>query len=194
MCLSCGCGKPDDNHGDVRNITQQDINQRDISLQDLDAAAEAAGTTREKVIENINSGTQSNLPHRAWDEAQGPSDQSEIDYGISRSEKAQGHQDVTPDSDTGLTRRNDVPGHEHLMRDGYAETQGSDYGVIHNGVGRPPSDAQEGYDPAHSGVRHARNQPGKQVDEPGRETGTAWGEDLQMGKTDNPEERRNPAK
>lgn len=193
MCLSCGCGKPDDNRGDVRNITQHDINQRDISLQDVDAAAEAAGSTREKVIENINSGTQSNLPHRAWNEVQGPSDQSEIDYGISRSEKVQEHQDVTLDSDTGLTHRNDASGHEHLMRDGYAETQGSDYGVIDNGVGRTLNNAQEGYDPAHSGVRHAKNQPGKQFDEPGRETGTAWSEDLQMGKTDNPEERRNPA-
>jgi hypothetical protein len=193
MCLSCGCGKPDDNHGDVRNITQQDVNQRDISLQDIDAAAEAAGTTREKVIENINSGTQNNLPHRAWGEAQGPSDQSEIDYGISRSESAQEQQNVTPDSDTGLTHRKDALGHEHLMRDGYAETQGSDYGTIHNNVGRVPGNIQEGYDPAHSGVRHARNRPGEKADAPGRETGTAWGEDLQMGKTDNPEERRNPA-
>jgi hypothetical protein len=193
MCLSCGCGKPDDNHGDVRNITQKDINQRNISLRDLDAAAEAAGTTREKVIENINNGTQSSLPQRAWDEVQGPTDQSEIDYGISRSESVQEHQDVTPDSDSGLTHRKDAPGHEHLMRDGYAETQGSAYGAIQNSVGHAPSDVQEGYDPAHSGVRRARGQPDRKVDEPGRDTGTAWREDLQMGKTDNPEERRNPA-
>lgn len=193
MCLSCGCGKPDDNHGDVRNITQQDINQRDVSLQDLDAAAVAAGTTREKVIENINSGTQNNLPHRAWGEAQGPTDQSEIDYGISRSEHIQEHQEVTSSSDNGLTHHKDASGHEHLMRDGYAQTQGYDYAASRNDGGQMSGDVQEGYDPAHSGVRHARNRPGEKVDEPGRETGTAWGEDLQMGKTDNPEERRNPA-
>ncbi len=43
MCLSCGCGKPDDDHGDARNIT----------LQDVDEAAQAAGTTRARVFENI---------------------------------------------------------------------------------------------------------------------------------------------
>jgi hypothetical protein len=46
MCLSCGCGKPNDDHGDSRNITMDDFNQ----------AAEAAGTTRDKVIQNIMSG------------------------------------------------------------------------------------------------------------------------------------------
>jgi hypothetical protein len=44
MCISCGCGRPNDNHGDQRNIT----------LQDIDAAAEAAGTTREKILQNIS--------------------------------------------------------------------------------------------------------------------------------------------
>ena len=50
MCLSCGCGKPDDDHGDSRNITMNDLKQ----------AAEAAGTTPDKVVRNIinGSGTQ----------------------------------------------------------------------------------------------------------------------------------------
>ena len=43
MCLSCGCGKPDDDHGDSRNITSSD----------LDRAAEAAGTSRDKIVQNI---------------------------------------------------------------------------------------------------------------------------------------------
>ena len=43
MCLSCGCGKPDDDHGDSRNITMNDLKQ----------AAEAAGTTPDKVAQNI---------------------------------------------------------------------------------------------------------------------------------------------
>jgi hypothetical protein len=46
MCLSCGCGKPNDDHGDSRNIT----------LDDLNRAAEAAGTTRDRVLQNIMSG------------------------------------------------------------------------------------------------------------------------------------------
>ena len=43
MCMSCGCGNPDDDHGDSRNITMNDLNR----------AAEAAGTTRDKVVQNI---------------------------------------------------------------------------------------------------------------------------------------------
>lgn len=45
MCVSCGCGKPDDDHGDSRNITESDLNR----------AAQAAGTTRENVVQNIMS-------------------------------------------------------------------------------------------------------------------------------------------
>jgi hypothetical protein len=48
MCLNCDCGKPDDNHGDARNIT----------LQDIDQAALAAGTTRARAFENIIHGIQ----------------------------------------------------------------------------------------------------------------------------------------
>ena len=48
MCLNCNCGKPNDNHGDARNIT----------LQDIDQAARAAGTTRARAFENIIQGIQ----------------------------------------------------------------------------------------------------------------------------------------
>jgi len=48
MCLSCGCGNPNDDHGDSRNITLTDLNQ----------AAEAAGTTRDRVLQNIMQGSQ----------------------------------------------------------------------------------------------------------------------------------------
>jgi hypothetical protein len=49
MCASCGCNVPNDTHNDSRNIT----------LQDLDQAAQAAGTTRDSVIQNIVQCTQS---------------------------------------------------------------------------------------------------------------------------------------
>lgn len=139
MCISCGCGNPTDNHGDKRNIT----------LQDIDEAAQAAGTTREKVLQNIS------------DVAQ-PSAQS-------------------PTS--------------HRRQDGYLETQGRGYGNSENHYGEPSgaNSAQQGYDPAHSGVRHAKNQPGTRVETPGRETGTSWGEDQQMGQTTDTPDRRNPA-
>ncbi len=43
MCLSCGCGEPDDNHGDPRHIT----------TENLEAAAEAAEITAEEAANNI---------------------------------------------------------------------------------------------------------------------------------------------
>jgi len=43
MCVSCGCGKLNDNHGDSRNITQTDINN----------AAQAAGITPQEAIQNL---------------------------------------------------------------------------------------------------------------------------------------------
>lgn len=46
MCISCGCGNAYDDHGDSRNIT----------VLDLDQAAQAAGTTREHVLQNIIEG------------------------------------------------------------------------------------------------------------------------------------------
>ncbi len=43
MCLSCGCGRPDDPHGDCRHIT----------ALDLQGAADAAGITPEQAAANI---------------------------------------------------------------------------------------------------------------------------------------------
>jgi len=137
MCVSCGCGHPTDNHGDKRNIT----------LQDIDAAAEAAGTTREKVLQNISA--------------------------------------VSSQQDT----------RSHSLQDGYLETEGESYGSSGKQYAQSPdaNPAQQGYDPAQSGVRRAKNQPGTPAATPGRETGTSWGEDQQMGYTTDTPDRRNPA-
>jgi len=43
MCVSCGCGELDDNHGDDRHIT----------LEMLQAAAEAAEITTHEAAHNI---------------------------------------------------------------------------------------------------------------------------------------------
>jgi hypothetical protein len=43
MCASCGCGKPDDQHGDDRHITGKQIQ----------AAASAAGVTPQEVAMNM---------------------------------------------------------------------------------------------------------------------------------------------
>ena len=46
MCLSCGCGSPDDSHGDDRHITRADIL----------AAADAAGIKPGKAAKNVRRG------------------------------------------------------------------------------------------------------------------------------------------
>ena len=43
MCMSCGCGEPNAAHGDDRHIT----------LEDLEEAAEAAGITLAEVLQNL---------------------------------------------------------------------------------------------------------------------------------------------
>ena len=46
MCLSCGCGKPSDQHGNPDNIT----------MEDLQAAADAAGISADEAARNIQDG------------------------------------------------------------------------------------------------------------------------------------------
>jgi hypothetical protein len=46
MCLSCGCGQPDETHGNDANIT----------ADDLRSAAQAAGIPMEQAADNIHNG------------------------------------------------------------------------------------------------------------------------------------------
>ncbi len=48
MCVSCGCGTPEDKHGDERNIT----------LSELQGAAEAAKVDIAQVVANIQKGVE----------------------------------------------------------------------------------------------------------------------------------------
>jgi hypothetical protein len=48
MCVTCGCGTPEDKHGDDRNIT----------LSELQAAADAAGITLDEAVANIEEATE----------------------------------------------------------------------------------------------------------------------------------------
>jgi hypothetical protein len=48
MCVSCGCGQPNEKHGDDRNITQDD----------LDQAGEAANISSAEVARNIGASAQ----------------------------------------------------------------------------------------------------------------------------------------
>ena len=49
MCLSCGCGEPNEDHGDPRNIT----------MQQLEEAAQAGDITPEQAAQNIAEGLES---------------------------------------------------------------------------------------------------------------------------------------
>jgi hypothetical protein len=52
MCLSCGCGEPNEDHGDPRNIT----------MQKLEEAAQAGDITPEQAAQNIVEGSGSSGP------------------------------------------------------------------------------------------------------------------------------------
>ena len=67
MCISCGCGSPNDDHGDARNIT----------LNDIDQAAVAAGTTRDRVLQNMMGGNQQGMSNGSQNQ-QSDSDQSPV--------------------------------------------------------------------------------------------------------------------
>jgi hypothetical protein len=49
MCLSCGCGEPNESHGDPRNIT----------MQQLEEAAQAGDIAPEQAAQNILEGLES---------------------------------------------------------------------------------------------------------------------------------------
>jgi hypothetical protein len=81
-----------------------------------------------------------------------------------------------------------IPGKKDVqgLVDGYAVTEGEDYAT-------PQRDEREGYDPAHSGVRRAQNKPGAPTQTPGRDEGTAWSSQEQMGSLRDSYDRKNPA-
>ena len=136
-----------------------DERKQDVSLEDIDARARAEGTTRAKIQQQIAAGEQ------APQDVSGASQQPDAPTGQGISNE-QTFDQVQPDQ----------------QQDGYRDTQGAGYGQSQDTVGQPAdaNAAQDDYDPSHSGVRHAQNQPGMRPPTPGRETGTSWGEDQQM--------------
>jgi hypothetical protein len=97
MCLSCGCGKPNDDHGDSRNITMDDFNQ----------AAEAAGTTRDKVIQNIMNGlgvrgsASSSYSGQSQQSSNAPATASDPSAGSSQQQGQPGERVATPGQESG---------------------------------------------------------------------------------------------
>ncbi|GAC1423509.1 MAG: hypothetical protein NVS4B1_06860 [Ktedonobacteraceae bacterium] len=84
----------------------------------------------------------------------------------------------------------DAQGDLQPSNDGLKDTLGSGYDAQQES--NNPGMAQQGYDPTHSGTRHAHNTPGEVVDTPGRDVGSSWGQDEQMGSSTDTADRRNP--
>lgn len=57
MCLDCGCGQPNETHGDERHIT----------MHQLEAAAEASGVSPMQAAQNIVEGMRQAGGERAMD-------------------------------------------------------------------------------------------------------------------------------
>lgn len=60
MCVSCGCGQVNDNHGDRRNITMDDVR----------AAAQAANSDERTVAQNIQQGVNQSQGRSGWQQSQ----------------------------------------------------------------------------------------------------------------------------
>jgi hypothetical protein len=156
-----------------RISNEKQTDEHNVPLEDIDEIAREEGTTRAKILQEIASGARS------------PELTSAADQGISSQQKGFSQEYDSEQFQSNPSGR----------QDGYSETQGAGYGHTQNAVGQPAdaTHAQNNYDPTHSGVRHAQNQPGTRPPTPGRETGTSWGEDQQMGATTDTPDRKNPA-
>jgi len=146
---------------------QHDTSQKN-NQERVDQAARAAGTTRDKVKQTLTPQEQHNLSQ--------PQKQSH-----------------STDKQAGFY--NEASDKTPIRQDGYQETEGSGYGVTGSRVGEPAqkNPAQQGYDPGHSGPHTSKRRPGTEAPSPGRETGTAWAENEQMGYTTDTPDHRNPA-
>jgi hypothetical protein len=157
---------------------EKQTDAQSLPIEDIDAIARQEGTTRAKILQEISSGARSPELTSA---AEG---NTSVDQGDSQQ--------------NGLSQEynsDQLPSGPSSRQDGYSETQGAGYGTAQNTIGQPAdaTQAQSDYDPTHTGVRHAQNQPGTRPPTPGRETGTSWGEDQQMGATTDTPDRKNPA-
>lgn len=120
MCISCGCGKPNDDHGDARNITMKNVDQ----------AAEAAGTTRAKVLQNIMQGSQQTSTSNEQAQ-QAASLQSQNNASVYSQSQAEQNRDAQVNTQPGTYAPS--PGHD----------SGSDWGQDQQQINYRPPEEQE---------------------------------------------------
>ena len=170
------------------NTTSQNERPSDLMAsstreQALQASAQARGGSISSGQQSSSSSDSSNVggygePESGFGpDAQGGSVQPMGGYNQS----GYNQQGTYSDSQGGMQPRND----------GLQDTLGSGYDSHQDGIN--PGMAQQGYDPTQSGTRRAHNTPGEVVDTPGREVGTSWGEDEQMGSSTDTADRSNPS-
>lgn len=138
MCMSCGCGSPNDDHGDSRNIT----------LNDIDQAAQAAGTTRDRVLQNMYGG--GNQQNVAAGE-QSPSG-NVFGEGPQYSTDGQTLYNAQQQAASMQSQYNQTP----IMQTGYERQEAEQQGQVLEGGDKPV--------------------PGQKVQTPGTQGGTAWGQ------------------
>lgn len=51
MCYNCGCGMPDDDHGDARNITNATF---EAAAEAVDQSAEEARSNTDELLHEVN--------------------------------------------------------------------------------------------------------------------------------------------
>lgn len=76
MCLSCGCHERYESHGNPDNITMDDVR----------AAASAAGITPEQVVENITADLERSSPLGSTTEGVDPTAGTDVDSLLSTGE------------------------------------------------------------------------------------------------------------
>ncbi len=119
MCVSCGCGQVNDNHGDRRNITMDDVR----------AAARAANTDERTVAQNIQQGINQTQGRGGWQQSQ-MSGQG-TSYG---GQQGQGYGSGTPGSVYG-----DQPGQGYgSQRGSMSDTNPGTQGYSQPDIGRNP--------------------------------------------------------
>jgi hypothetical protein len=107
--MSCGCGSPNDDHGDSRNLT----------LNDIDQAAMAAGTTRDRVIQNITGSGQQSMSNGSQNQ-QNNSDQAQTSDPSQRFRSAESQYD------------------QPIMQTGYGQQQQQQGDVLDSGDEKVP--------------------------------------------------------
>ena len=186
----------DPSQGQERNRVIEDAQTTGREQVESIRANQRTGTERERMLKQnevvnnqapISSGQQSSTST----DASGNAGYSEPESGYGQPQAQGGN--VQPLSGYNESSYNQPgtysEGQGRPRMDGMRDTEGINYDQLQG----DPGIAERTANPNRSGVQPALNKPGTAVDTPGRDTGSAWGNDEQMGSSTDTAERRNLA-